>query len=218
MNLLFLQCLDSDPADLVEIIKDQISNLADPEEAQLRNKPAGQKSKAPLNHSPTLSYVSESEGGSLRGSLYNENFLGSFSGTDSVRSATIKRIGRGGRPRSSIQTFDQGPIPGVAPPEVIPVAMPTPPPSTKSKMERVKKESTSSRQSHHKETSDDFARYKPPLVSQLSRQLLVGPSALEPKHRFQYNATADLKKKGNFFYYSFIFLSFQFYKIYIYCP
>ena len=105
--------------------------------------------------------------------------MSSFSGTDSVRStATIRRNGNGGRPRSSIQVFEQGPMPGVPPPEVIPVVMPTPP---------------SSRQKDARKESNANGTYKPPLVAKLSNKL---SSDVQPNHRFQYNATDDYAKKG----------------------
>ena len=107
--------------------------------------------------------------------------MSSFNGTDSVRSATIRRNGNGGRPRSSIQVFEQGPMPGVPPPEVIPVVMPTPP---------------SSRQKENRKDGNENGTYKPPLVAKLSNKLSSGPGSLEPNHRFQYNATDDYAKKG----------------------
>ena len=166
-----------------------ISSEADNEEAPvLRNKrPENDRRPSPYRHSRSSSYISEE--GTLRGS-HNGGVLASFSGTDSVRSATIRRGGNGGRPRSSIQIFEQGPIPGVSSPEVVPIAMPTPPIS-RSK-DKVVNGSISSR----KDNRNENGRYKLQLVAQLSKQLESGPVALEPKHRFQYNATSDFSKKG----------------------
>ena len=127
----------------------------------------------------------------------NGSILGSFTGTDSVRSATIRRGGNGGRPRSSIQVFEQGPLPGVPAPEVIPIAMPTPPTS------RTKSDVTNgnvSDRSSKSEESKENVRYKPPLVKQVSKQLsnklTSGQGSFKKNHRFQYNATDDFAKKG----------------------
>ena len=117
----------------------------------------------------------------------------SFSGTDSVRSATIRRGGNGGRPRSSIQVFEQGPMPGVPPPEVIPVVMPTPPPS---RQKDVVSNGSTSKANYDSRENPKNGSYKPPLVAKLSNKLSSGPGSLEPNHRFQYNATDDQAKKG----------------------
>ena len=117
----------------------------------------------------------------------------SFSGTDSVRSATIRRGGNGGRPRSSIQVFEQGPMPGVPPPEVIPVVMPTPP---QSRQQNVVTNGGTSKAKRDPRGNHENGSYKPPLVAKLSNKLSSGPGSLEPNHRFQYNATDDQAKKG----------------------
>lgn len=150
----------------------------------MRNKPSHNVTRS--NHSRSPSYISGD--GTLR-SAYNEGFLESFSGTDSVRSATIRRGGNGGRPRSSIQIFEQGPIPGVPPPEVIPIAMPTPP--TSRSKDQVTNGTISNRKSHEKET-EDGGPYKLPLVAQLSKKLeseQIGQSV-------KYKTTDDAIKKG----------------------
>ena len=128
----------------------------------------------------------------MRGS-HNGGVLASFSGTDSVRSATIRRGGNGGRPRSSIQVFDQGPMPGVPPPEVIPIAMPTPP--TPRGKDTMVNGSVTSKKGAPNGTNEN-GKYKPPLVAKLSNKLSSGPGSLEPNQRFQYNATDDYSKKG----------------------
>ena len=124
----------------------------------------------------------------------NGSALASFNGTDSVRSATIKRGGNGGRPRSSIQIFPQGPIPGVPAPEVVPISMPTPPVSPSKDI--IRNGSISPEMAKQREPNDN-GPYKLPLVAKLSKELESGPVRLEPKHSFQYTTTDNLTKKGN---------------------
>ena len=183
------QCNDTDPAELVEAIENSVKQLDNGEHTPtLRN---AHKNKGSIRSS----IVSQNNGeGTLRNSQ-NGSVLGSFSGTDSVRSATIRRGGNGGRPRSSIQIFEQGPLPGVPSPEVIPIAMPTPPPpranpSTANGNVLVKQNKVKG--------LNEGVSYKPPLVASLSTKLSSGPGSLEPNHRFQYNATDDYAKKGKY--------------------
>ena len=123
----------------------------------------------------------------------NGGALASFNGTDSVRSATINRGGNGGRPRTSIQIFQQGPIPGVPAPEVVPISMPTPPISPS---KGIVSNGSISREMVKQREPGESGAYKLPLVAKLSKELESGPVRLEPKHSFQYTTTADLTKKG----------------------